>query len=292
MFLLAFTSMKLNFIANMVKLPYFHVRKNSAPEYLTHPISIPEDYSKSQISYISTIQEEIKNWQLGFNHSQEIKTIILDKKIESFFRFLSRFDNVFATGKLKIRRNLDCLGRMATCGYEKNRKRRSVRKTNCIAIPEIRFRTSLLTTQPTERSVFETFTDETDFSGKTGESEEEIIEVSIPELKQSLQFECERIKVTHSVYGFIEISQNYLVFVSDGKEKPTGGIYFGSSLKFMQETKKCSVVCEVSEITEVFPRRYIHKHTAFEVYLKSGCSYFFNVFTPEYRENILEAMKS
>jgi hypothetical protein len=141
--------------------------------------------------------------------------------------------------------------------------------------------------------LFETFTDDTDtITQFVAETEEDFVEEPAPELKQSVILDCERIKVTCSVFGYIEISQESLIFVSEGKEKPEGGIYFPSALKFMQECKKSLVFLQVSEISEVFPRRYIHKHSAFEIFLLTGRSYLFNVFSPEHREKAFEAMKS
>ena len=289
-FLIAYTSMKLNLIAGMVKIPSFHLRKSSAPEVLTRHSSAYEE-PKLQTNFAADKQqEEIKNLHQTYFQKQETKRKVCTKKLMSILKRFNKINTAFVVGKLKLRYNSDSLGRMATCYYEKGIHRAWHRKKTVISSMEPKFKASALTTQPTDYSAFETFVEESEFSGLAAETEEEIVEEQVPDLAQSIQVECEKIKVTNSIFGDLEISQGYLLFTSEGKEKPAGGIFFGSSLKFMQETKNCTVLCGVSEIAEVFPRRYIHKHTAFEVYLKSGKSYFINVFTVENRDKVFTAM--
>lgn len=289
-FLIAYTCMKLNFISTMVKFPNMHARNLSVPSGLYHFIFLPEEFIKTQNSFILQKQSEIKSWQVSFIKLQESKKIRINKKLEISLKFQKKLENLYSGNKIKIRTNCDSQGRMATCCYLKRKQRLSPRKSTMITQSHMKYKASILSNK-TNQSILETYTDETDFSGFVPESEEDVAE-DIPELKQSIQLDCEKIKVSYSVFGMLEISQEYLMFISEGKEKPSSGIYFGSSLKFMQETKKCTVLCQVSDISGVFPRRYIHKHTAFEIYLKSGKSYFFNVFTAEIRSKVFEAMKS
>lgn len=290
-FLIAFTSMKVNFVSNMVKIPGFHLRKHSAPDLLHRPRSIIEDFVRPNSSFIQTKLDEIKNLSQSCAKKLEISEKISKKKLDLALKFYKKVENIFeATSKFRIRWRLDSLGRIATLNREKVIQRVFTRKKTVISA-EPNFKSSNLAIT-TDSSLFETFVEESEFSGPAAETEEETIEENVPELLQSIQIECEKIKVVNSIYGELEISQEYLIFISEGKEKPSGGIYFGSSLRFMQETKKTTVVCPVEEISEVFPRRYIHKHTGFEVYLRSGKSYFFNVFTMENREKAFTAMKS
>lgn len=102
--------------------------------------------------------------------------------------------------------------------------------------------------------------------------------------------DCERIKADSSIYGFLEFSQDYLLFISEGKEKPKDGIYFGSALDFTIQKKKLEKIWKISEISEVFPRRFIHRHTAFEVFFKTGKSMYFNLFSEQQCAQALEFM--
>lgn len=47
---------------------------------------------------------------------------------------------------------------------------------------------------------------------------------------------------------------------------------------------------ELKEIESVFIRRYNYSRSAFEIFLKSGRSYFFNVYNPKTLKSVLAAL--
>ena len=107
----------------------------------------------------------------------------------------------------------------------------------------------------------------------------------------STSIECERITIQGSCFGKIEVDHKYLAFFSEGSLKPETSEYTGSALGFTQERKICNYIWEISEISEVVPRRFIHRSTALEIFMKSGKSFFFNTFSTSSRKLLFESMK-
>ncbi|OMJ72107.1 hypothetical protein SteCoe_29538 [Stentor coeruleus] len=95
-----------------------------------------------------------------------------------------------------------------------------------------------------------------------------------------IKLNCEQIKITGSYYGNIKITKQYIEFECKGKLKNQEK-YLGSALEFTRKRKKCKYTWSNYEILEILSRRFIHKNSAFEVFLKSGKSFFINVFTEE-----------
>ena len=267
-----------------------HSRTASAPEYTASAVQSFDDSSKNFYNFVINKQDELKNSAASLSTRLNLKRLIREKKFKRILKWFATPEEVdFGRAKAKLRSHFDSLGRMATCSFQQKFGTSSPRKPTMVSTP-----TKLKNSYPGHNRnelLFETFTDDTE-TLMVAETEEEVVEENIPELVQSVVLDCERIKVTCSVYGYIEISQDNLVFHSEGKEKPEGGIYFPSALKFMQECKKSFMLVKVAEIAEVFPRRFIHQHSAFEVYLHSGKSFLFNVFSTENREKAFEAMRS
>ena len=106
----------------------------------------------------------------------------------------------------------------------------------------------------------------------------------------TLKVDCERISVRGSYFGSLEVTKRFIIFRTGGEKKPVGK-YFGSALGWTQILKAKEQVWELSELTEVFSRRFLHRHTALEVYFRSGRSYFFNCFTNEARTSLMQFLK-
>ncbi|CAG9323175.1 NBEAL1_4 [Blepharisma stoltei] len=104
-------------------------------------------------------------------------------------------------------------------------------------------------------------------------------------------FECERIKVDGSYLGVIEITSDFLLFESEGKEKDDESIYEGSSPICNQLATQKSILFESRDIKEVYGRRFMHRYSAIEFFLKSGKSYYFNLFTEENKTQAFRVMK-
>ena len=199
---------------------------------------------------------------------------------------------MFNKEKIKIRYSFDSIGLLSTLVSQKNRERLTLRRTKTITQPAgAKFKISKIINLSTDSSISDSV-DESETGTVIIGPETENIDSLTSEKQQVIRVDCERIKISYSLYGELEISQQYLLFISEGNEKPTDGKFFGSALKFTQEIKRSTKFVEVEEISEVFPRRFIHKHTAFEVFLKSGKSYLFNVFTADIRKSVFEVIKS
>lgn len=109
--------------------------------------------------------------------------------------------------------------------------------------------------------------------------------------KNSFSCSVEHIKIQGSYYGRLEITDKYLEIKFLGNIKPDNA-YPGSCLKFMSQFKACCYLWRPSEISEIIPRRFIHQHTAFELILKTGKSYYINCFTESAVEEFINKIKT
>ena len=109
--------------------------------------------------------------------------------------------------------------------------------------------------------------------------------------KGSHKWPIEQISVSGSYFGEIDISDSYIELKFSGEIKPEG-LFPGSALKFSCRSKICCKVWSHSEILEVLPRRFIHKHSAIELVLVSGKSFLINCFSESSRLRILNKIKS
>lgn len=129
----------------------------------------------------------------------------------------------------------------------------------------------------------EAFTEITDFSNMDEETP------SNSDRLKSFKFECERIKVQGTYYGTLDLSANYIMFTSDKKNKKKQNTKsFCSALMYTMIEKDSKKIWTTQEINEVYVRRFIHRHTAIEIFLNSGKSIFFNFFTEENKSKVLD----
>jgi len=130
-------------------------------------------------------------------------------------------------------------------------------------------------------------------------------QVIIPEKEKTCQFTCELVKIDHSIYGTIILSNDseYLFFEQENFENiyiqninkvDYDGLFSFSSIKLKEREneninkknyqsrnsipKNKMLLILVSEIEEIIERRFLLMWQGFEVYLKDGRSYFFNFF--------------
>jgi hypothetical protein len=82
------------------------------------------------------------------------------------------------------------------------------------------------------------------------------------------------------------IFQNGIEFISDGEKKP-GDKYFGSALQDTALTSRNYLRFKYDQITEVWERRFQHLHTAIEIFLRNGKSYYFNLFAEDARDQVI-----
>ena len=132
--------------------------------------------------------------------------------------------------------------------------------------------------------------------------------------EKTCEFSCELIKIDHAIYGNIIYSKEgkYLYFIQDNFENKYNAkkndIYYDGlfSLSMMKYKEKENMKNEIkykskrlmplnknililiSEIEEIVERRFLLMWQGFEIYLKDGRSYFFNLF----HESKYEKLKS
>ena len=132
--------------------------------------------------------------------------------------------------------------------------------------------------------------------------------------EKTCEFSCELIKIDHAIYGNIIYSKGgkYLYFIQDNFENKYNAkkndIYYDGlfSLSMMKYKEKENMKNEIkykskrlmplnknililiSEIEEIVERRFLLMWQGFEIYLKDGRSYFFNLF----HESKYEKLKS
>lgn len=140
-----------------------------------------------------------------------------------------------------------------------------------------------------------------DLLAKLHESEDEILSTETNSFTTSVNakysdkiiYKCpiELIKVQGSYFGQLEICENYLELKFSGELKPEN-CYFGSALSFSKQRKISCKIWYLDEVSEVVPRRFIHKHSAIEAVLYNGKSYFLNFFEEKIRAVVLEKIGS
>ncbi|CAG9328425.1 unnamed protein product [Blepharisma stoltei] len=252
----------------------------------------PNAQGMAFLDYISKKDQELNDQKLEEQNKEKFK-ILLRNRYEQFLKYHKKTNNVLQGsyfGKIKLRAVLDKSGRMPFTEHSLKHDQ-SQQRDSSLMIPrpsQDLGRLSLITSGPEEstprnrcNSVFD---NETEISDENP--------INTLEPTQTVKLECERIKISESIYGSLEISQNYLLYISEGKKKPTSDDYFGSALLFTQVQRECKKIWETEEISEVFVRRFIHQHRAIEIFLESGKSVYFNFFKKEDCDLAISTMKS
>ena len=267
-FFLASTSMKLNFISRIV------VNPSSSPTY------IREDSSDRLDKFIHQKQEFFKKCKKTYEQRLDLSRRMAQKNYKEFcqnFENLKRVLTGSQSGKYRIREVADKSGKMPLIEKWKNKDLRS---------SPGKARLSLTSPQQISTKKLNEKLNESDVEFLESSDEDEVYIQN--NLEDVIRFDCERIKLDSSVFGFIEVSQDYMLYISEGKEKPKDDFYFGSALEFTVLPKKTEKIWKINDIKEIFPRRFIHRITAFEVFLKNGKTLFFNLFNEEQCKKALD----
>lgn len=274
-YFLALTSMKLNFFIEKARID-----TNSGCE---PPVN--DELEERVKRFIDAKTTDFNKAKSIYEQKLDRTRRMAEKKYKSFCKGVENLKAILtgtATGKFRLKPTIDSMGRMPF-----------VEKNNQIYEPPIpKTRMSILSPRHIKLPIMKNSREESldeflnalDSEGEEPSSFDRI-------MQDAERFKCERIKVSNSIFGFLEISQDYLLFISEGKEKPKEEFYIGSALEFTYLLKKCEKIWDPSDIAEVFPRRFIHKHSAFEIYLKNGKSVYFNLFSEELQKKAMELMK-
>lgn len=294
---IALTSIKLNLISSAV------YKSVDSPK--------PEKQNSRDAYYPGMIykRDQLKWKQRSYEQREERSKLLQSKKYHNFSKkhddlnsFFSKEEKVY-----KIRPSLDKIGRMPLIQAINNQTRMSIISQSSLPtkplVPDqdlARSYSVLLRNDDAIRkdsidgTVYQSTEDEENENGPISEVQEDIEELKEEDtLKLAIKYDCERIKIKGSYFGSLEIANTWLLFSSDNDIKSDEEQkYLGSALPFTRYTKKCRLIWGVDEIAEVLPRRFIHRHTAIEVFFKSGKSCLLNLFDNEVRNLCLNEMKS
>lgn len=237
------------------------------------------------------------DWIKNSNESRNLIKMHIAKKYKAYLRSLKRLKAVLNSNhgkKFKVRpyfdgKNRQCLTKPC------NPKEFSTKKVLISSSPERIYNRSYST------AYYESFLEksgeacsplleenETEFSeGEEFQLVEEPDSINQPDLSQII--ECERITIKGTYFGILQIHGSHLVYISEGKTKPERKYPF-SALEFTQLKKECKRIWENTEISEIICRRFLHQHTALEVFLRTGKSYLFNVFDRKIRDSVFSSL--
>lgn len=273
-FFLASTSMKLNFISSIEGNFNTFTSEHRPEENLEE---IQRFYEAKQ-----TIFGKYKRiYEQKLDRSQRMA----EKKYREFCKYEKNLALILTgvdSGKFRLKEVNDGMGRMTF--IEKKRKKKEHWSQG-------KARLSLTSPQQVTLLINKSMDETIEDSNFVESEDEESIAVTSNNLEDVKRLNCERIKINESVFGFLELSQDYLLYISEGKEKPKDPFYFGSALDFTIVVKKIEKIWKTSEIAEILPRRFIHRNTAFEVFLKTGKTLYFNVFCEKKRNEALDFLR-
>jgi len=106
--------------------------------------------------------------------------------------------------------------------------------------------------------------------------------------------ECEVIMISNIICGNLNLKENLILFISDYKikEKYKKNIkYLFSSIYEDINDKNKIIIIKYNNIKEIIARRYIYGYRAFEIFLKNGKSYYFNLYSEEKILKLFEVME-
>ncbi|CAG9323563.1 unnamed protein product [Blepharisma stoltei] len=97
-----------------------------------------------------------------------------------------------------------------------------------------------------------------------------------------INYNCARLKIKGLYRGVLKFIDNYIVFINEDTRKNSQSE--ATSKPYEKAIKK---IWSIIEIQEIYPRRYIHSHTAIEIFLKSGKTIYFTFDDKEAREGVI-----
>ena len=114
------------------------------------------------------------------------------------------------------------------------------------------------------------------------------------EKKNNIRFECELISPKNSRYGLLYLHHNFLIFQVDptfnAKKYETEEQYLiSSSWQDLNQAKK-QVIIPYNEIREILYRKFMFFSQAFEIFLKNGKSYYFNLYNKIQRDEFINSL--
>lgn len=125
-------------------------------------------------------------------------------------------------------------------------------------------------------------------------SQNELLKIINNNNKKEKIFDCELIRIKNSIFGIIELYPSYLIF----KNKKQLGNYasnikylFSSGEEIISVNDKIIIINYIN-IEAIMTRSFLYNFQAFEIFLKNGKSYFFNLFKPENLDLFYETIEN
>lgn len=250
------------------------------------------------------------DWIKNFNETRSLAKLHIAKKYKAYLRNLKRLKAVLTSGKeqkYKLRPYFDdkqrqCLTKSCnpkdysshSLPLTKSPTRQFNRSYSTAYYESFHEKSGEVCSPLIEENEVENENEyeyENEFSEGEINAFEEEPENFTQQVSNTQIIECERITIKGSYFGSLEIHGPHLVYISEGKPKQENKYPF-SALEFTHQKKECKRIWDNSEISEIICRRFLHQHTALEIYLKSGKSYLFNVFHKEIRDSLFKSMSS
>ena len=110
----------------------------------------------------------------------------------------------------------------------------------------------------------------------------------------NITYECELISPKDSSYGFLYLHHNFLIFQVDPtfnvKKYETEEQYLiSSSYQDLNQAKK-QIIIPYNIIREILYRKFMFFSQAFEIFLKNGKSYYFNLYNKSQRDEFINSL--
>ena len=109
-----------------------------------------------------------------------------------------------------------------------------------------------------------------------------------------INLEAELIMKTKIICGNIILSESILYFIDNYEIKKGYGKdikYLFSSLADDIRDRKKIIIIKIKDIEEIITRRYLYIYQAFEIFLKNGKSYYFNLYSKDYLKQFIDKIK-
>ena len=109
-----------------------------------------------------------------------------------------------------------------------------------------------------------------------------------------INLESELIMKTKIICGNLILSESILCFINNNDIKKGYGKdikYLFSSLAEDIRAREKITIIKIKDIEEIITRRYLYNYQAFEIFLKNGKSYYFNLYSKDYLKQFLDKIK-
>ena len=111
--------------------------------------------------------------------------------------------------------------------------------------------------------------------------------------EEEMVIPCEMIKIRHTLRGCLYINDLFINFYSFNHVVDENSLAFAFSSQTKEEvqTEPKMTIILMSDIKEIVQKRFLYREQACEIYLHTGRSYFFNLYSKEQLDSFLSRVK-